>query len=164
LSTGVIDFDVGDDRLWVLRHDAGGNEIVEGRVAGDKLEAVRSVLAPREVDGLVWSQKSQVVGFATAADLGIRERLSLIDVNTGRTTQLVVPNGVRVMDIVPIRGTSRLLLDEWRGEERVDGSILSKLYLLDYATGQHTWIWTNHHDELLHQRPANAGRLSCVAR
>lgn len=161
LATDVIDFDVGGDRVWLLRMSGDRKEIVESRLSGDDLAAAHRVDVAREITGIVWLNETHVVGFATAPDLGIKERLSLIDVTSGRISSVAVPTGVNVLDVIPIRGTSQLILDEWRGEERVDGTLLSKFYLLDLATGKHTWLWSNHANERLHERPTNAARLSC---
>ena len=162
LSDGVTDFDVSADRLWLLHSGAEREALLECRIVNGRIAPVRRANVPPQITGIVALNANELLGFSTAPDLHIKEGLSRIDIRSGQTDAIRVPAGVHVLDVVPIRGTSRLLLDEWRGDERVDGTLLSKVYLLDLTTGQHTWIWTNHSNELLQDRPANAAQFSCT--
>ena len=85
-----------------------------------------------------------------------KDEFVLIEWPTGRVTHLTLPVQAEVLDIVPLKGTSKAVVELWSGgRERADGTELTAFALWDYSQNKVTELFTNWEMYQAHVRNGN---------
>jgi hypothetical protein len=161
LAEDVIDFDVLGTQIILLRGTTQQRALTVNHVADNRLVEVKRLPVPNDVSEVAAIDANRTALIGTSADGKFKESIRVLNLPTAVLTNLSTKSDGQILDVIPLRGTGNLILDEWDGDERVDGSLLTKLYLLNVDSGRRTWIWSNYKDELVQELPPNAARFTC---
>jgi hypothetical protein len=123
-----------------LRVVSGNGEILSFPIVG--AAPTRVVGSPRANEAIVLTESGRSIRTVDTAT------------GTTRILQLRLPAGA-VVRAWPLKDTKHLLLEIWRGGERMDGSQLHEFYVCRVDDGQCWFAMTNDANEKIHQLPAN---------
>jgi hypothetical protein len=158
LAEDVKAFAVSPSKLYVIHgtqpmelwwRDWGGSN--EGRIE-----------LPKAYDHVtVGSDSEHLVLFKDSARNQTRkEGFAVLEVAGQRLTPLSMPMKGEVFSFVPLKGTTKAVVELWPGaQERADGTELTDFLLWDYATGKVVRLFTNSKMYQPHQRPENISEL-----
>lgn len=159
IASNVLDVDTWYEKVILLVRSPTGVDVVAKDINGATPRVIFS--SDQRLNSIRALGRDELILYWRESWDRYCDNIQLLHASTGRVSPLPIPTKRKIVHVIPLRGTDNLLIESFEGDEHLDGSMRTKLYLWNVSSFQRTWLWTKWTPAQLHEAVNNASTLTC---